>query len=164
MTETILIDPDQNLLGKTEVMQPYPVTAVDIAKFALSIGATDPVYFDRDAAIRCGYQGVIAPLGYYTTIRIATRNLAPLSQLGPDGASSSDAPPNRATKHMAGAVDVTFHRRIADGDVITLHKQAIKAEEKVGRSGPLALVTYEMRYVAADGEEVVTETYVRIFR
>jgi acyl dehydratase len=160
----VLTDESRTWTGRTVVARPYEVTAVDIAKFAYAIGASNPIHFDENAARAQGHATIVAPLGYYAVIRHAAANLAPLADLGPDGASDDLTPPSNATRRMAGTSSARFHRRFLAGDCITLTKSITDMAEKKGRAGMLALVTYELRYRDRAGDLVVDESYVRILR
>jgi 3-methylfumaryl-CoA hydratase len=160
----LLTDESRSWVGRSVESRPYTVTAVDIAKFAYSIGASDGVHFDAATALAHGFPAIVAPLGYYLVIRHTAPNLVPLDDLYEDGASNDLTPPSNATRRMAGDCRTRFHRRIFDGDVITVEKRITGVEEKRGRSGPLALVSFDLQFRAADGEPVVEESYMRILR
>lgn len=164
MTGTLLTDESRTWVGRSVVSRPYTVTAVDIAKFAYAIGAADDAHFDEDKAQARGFPTIVAPLGYYLVIRHTAPNLVPLDQLHEDGASHDLTPPSNATRRMAGDCRTSFHRRIFNGDVITVEKTITGIEEKQGRSGPLALLSFDLQFRGADGDPVVVESYMRILR
>lgn len=160
----LLNEEARSWLGRVYEAPPYQVTATDIARFAHSIGATDLVHFDDAEARRRGHPAIVAPLGYYLVVRHAGPNLMPMSELTQDGGSNDLTPPNGATRRMAGDCRTRFHRQIHAGDVISLRKTIMGMEEKQGRSGALAFITYELEFRDAQGRPVVDETYVRILR
>lgn len=160
----LLTDESFSWIGRVFEALPYQVTAIDIAKFAYTIGATDPCHFDLEQARRQGYPDILAPLGYYLVIRHTGPLLVPRAELLEDGVPNDLTPPSVATRRMAGDSNTRFHRRIFAGDVITLRKKLSSIEEKQGRSGPLAFVTYELEFIDQNGAMVVDETYVRILR
>jgi hypothetical protein len=151
-------------VGKIFTAPPYPVTSMDIAKFAISLGLQGAVHFDPDVARQMGYPDVIAPPGYYVVIRLTRPHLADISHLNPDGTSGQDVPPNKATTRVAGETTVVLHRPIIAGDEITLEEKIIAVEEKHGRSGRLGIISYEFSYRDAAGAEVVHELYSRLVR
>ena len=150
--------------GKVFTAEPYPVTSVDIAKFAISLGVRDAIHFDRAAARRLGYPDVVAPLGYYVVVRLSRPHLIDITCLARDGTSDYDMPPSRTTTRMAGETLVEFRRSITAGDRITLRQEITGVEEKQGRSGPLGVVRYEFSYLDAGEEEMIHETYSRLVR
>jgi acyl dehydratase len=161
---SLLDDTTMSWVGRTTVSPPYPVTRADIAKFALAIGARDPIHFDPEAARAQGHPDVVAPLGFYVAVRLQSQNLVPLDELNADGVSPGLTPPSRASKIMAGDTRARFHRRIHAGDAITLTTTISGIREKRGRSGPFILVSYSLEYTDQGGEAVVSETYARVLR
>lgn len=161
---SLLLPGAESWIGRTTSYSPYDVTAVDIAKFALSIGATDPVHFDKTAAQEAGYEAIVAPLGYYTVIRHASANLVPLDELTEDGAAPDMVPPTTAQRRMAGTTSTKFLRPVEEGDRISLTKTVTTITEKVGRSGPLVFVGYDLVFTDSLAKPVVTEKFVRILR
>jgi acyl dehydratase len=164
MTASLLDDTTLSWVGRTVTAPPYPVARADIAKFALAVGARDPIHFDVESARAQGHPDVVAPLGFYVAVRLQSQNLVPLDELNADGVSPGLTPPSRASKIMAGDTRARFHRRIRAGDVITLSTTISGIQEKQGRSGPLILVSYSLEYTAQGGEAVVSETYARVLR
>ncbi|MEV0663650.1 MaoC family dehydratase N-terminal domain-containing protein [Actinomadura luteofluorescens] len=161
---SLLDDTTMSWVGRTVTAPPYPVARADIARFALAIGARDPIHFDPETARAQGHPDVVAPLGFYVAIRLQSQNLVPLDELDTDGVSPGLTPPSRATRIMAGDTRARFHRRIHAGDVITLTTAISGVQEKQGRSGPLILVSYSLEYADRGGEAVVSETYARVLR
>jgi len=151
-------------VGKVFTAPPYPVTSLDIAKFAISLGLQDRIHFDSDEARRAGYRDVVAPPGYYVVVRLSRPHLTDITRLAKDGTSAYDMPPNRATSRMAGETSVTFNRDIVAGDEITLEEKITGIEEKQGRSGLLGIVSYEFSYRDAVGDEIIHESYSRLVR
>jgi len=163
-SRNVLDDSAHEWVGRSVTYDSYPVTAMDIKKYCIAVGIEDPVHLDRDAAVAAGHPHVVAPAGYHMAIRHTVPNLIPLMDLFPDGGGPDLTPPSRASRRMAGESSMSFHSDIHAGDVITVTKTIASLEEKVGRAGPLAFVTYDLDYRDADGRSVVTETYVRILR
>ena len=151
-------------IGRSITYPAYPVTAIDIAKFAYAVGISNPIHLDHDAAVAAGHPGVVAPLGFHLVIRHAVPNLTPLSELAADGGGDDLTPPSAARRRMAGESTTEFLAPIHAGDVITLTKRVADIEEKAGRSGPLAFVGYALQFRNQDDLTVVNERYVRILR
>jgi hydroxyacyl-ACP dehydratase HTD2-like protein with hotdog domain len=151
-------------VGRQVVHDPYDVTAIDIAKYAHSIGATSPWYFDTAAARRMGHQAIVAPLGYYVVIRHTMANLVPLAELTVDGMSADLTPPSSYKRRIAAESTVWFGERIVAGDSIILTKTVQSVEDKRGRSGPFAAVKYHLEFHKDNGDLAVIEDFVRILR
>ena len=161
---SLLVPEAQTWIGRSQTFAPYPVTAIDIVKYCHVLGIDDPVHRDVAAARAAGHPDVVAPPGNHMVIRHTMPNVLPVDELAPDGGSPDLTPPSTATRRMAGEMVTEFVADIHAGEEITLIKSIVSLNEKTGRSGPLAFVTYELDYRTGAGELVVHESYVRILR
>ena len=163
--ESLLTDEARAWLGREQTFPLYQVTRMQIAQYAHTVGITDPVHFDPEAARKAGHADVVAPLGFHLVIRHSVPNLIPLPELAVDGGSEDMTPPVAAQRRMAGESSTRFHQPIVAGDEIRLTKRISSMEEKSGRSGPLVFVGYDLEYRRQPtGELVISERYVRILR
>jgi hydroxyacyl-ACP dehydratase HTD2-like protein with hotdog domain len=163
--ESLLTEEAKAWLGREQVFAPFQVTRMQIAQYAHTVGITDPIHFDPEAARGAGHADVIAPLGFHLVIRHSVPNLLPLTELAEDGGSPDMTPPIAARRRMAGESTTTFLQPIFAGDDIRLTKRIGSLEEKHGRSGPLVFVGYDLEYHRErTGELVISERYVRILR
>jgi acyl dehydratase len=140
------------------------VTATDIAKFAHATGETNPVHFDREAAVAAGYHDVVAPTLFTYVVRMHASALVPPDQLDPDGSPSTDVPPLPSRRAMAGETNVVLGVPVIAGDTISVEKRLADMYEKEGRSGPLVFVEMEFNFTNQRGEMVATENFTRIYR
>jgi acyl dehydratase len=140
------------------------VTATDIARFAHATGETNPIHFDREAAVDAGYTDVVAPTLFTYVIRMHASTLVPPDQLEPDGSPTVDVPPLPTRRAMAGETTVELGERVVAGDVITVEKKLARMYEKEGRSGPLVFVEMEFTFTNHRGEMVARENFTRIYR
>ena len=140
----------------------YPVSRIDIARFARATGETDPVHYDPEAAAAAGHRDVLAPTMFPYSIRMHASNLG--GHLEPDGSASADVPPLPTRRAMAGETSITFGVPVVAGDVVTVRKRLDDLYEKEGRSGPLVFVTMEFTFTNQRGEHVATEKFTRIYR
>jgi 3-methylfumaryl-CoA hydratase len=140
----------------------YPVTRIDIARFARATGETNPVHDDRAAAVEAGHDDVVAPTMFPYVIRMHASTLE--GDLEPDGSPSGDVPPLPTKRAMAGETSISFGVPIVAGDVVTVSKRIADMYEKEGRSGPLVFVVMEFTFTNQRGEHVATESFTRIYR
>ena len=140
------------------------VTATDIARFAHATGETNPVHFDKDAAVAAGYDDVVAPTLFTYVVRMHASALVPPDQLEPDGSPTADVPPLPTRRAMAGETAVMLGKRVVAGDVIGVEKRLAAMYEKEGRSGPLVFVEMEFTFTNQRGELVARENFTRIYR
>jgi acyl dehydratase len=140
------------------------VTATDIARFAHATGETNPIHFDRDAAVAAGYADVVAPTLFPYVVRMHASALVPSDQLEPDGSPKADVPPLPTRRAMAGETSVVLGEPVVAGDVIAVEKRLADMFEKEGRSGPLVFVEMEFTFTNQRGELVARENFTRIYR
>lgn len=140
----------------------YPVTRIDIARFARATGETDPVYFDPAAATEAGYEDVLAPTMFPYAVRMHASTL--FADLEPDGSPTADVPPLPTKRAMAGETSISFGVPIVAGDVIAVSRRVADMYEKEGRSGPLVFVVMEFTFTNQRGEQAARERFTRIYR
>lgn len=140
------------------------VSAQDIARFAVAIGASDPAHFDRDSARACGYENVVAPDLFFLALRTGVFNVVPQDCLHEEGTSLRDIPPIDYITAMAGETKVILYRRFVADEPVVVSCRREKATRKDGRSGPLILVGLRYDYATQAGELLATEHFTRIFR
>jgi acyl dehydratase len=140
------------------------VTATDIARFAHATGETNPIHFDREAAVAAGYADVVAPTLFPYVVRMHASALVPSDQLEPDGSPKADVPPLPTRRAMAGETSVVLGEPVVAGDVIAVEKRLADMFEKEGRSGPLVFVEMEFTFTNQRGELVARENFTRIYR
>jgi acyl dehydratase len=140
----------------------YPVTRIDIARFARATGETNPIHYDPVVARQAGYEDVAAPTMFPYAIRMHASTLG--ADLTPDGSPASDVPPLPTTRAMAGETSITFGVPIVAGDTVTVNKRLADMYEKEGRSGALVFVTMEFTFTNQRGEGVAREQFTRIYR
>jgi 3-methylfumaryl-CoA hydratase len=161
---TLLTDATRAWADRTYPVHQVTVTANDIRRFAYATGETDPVHFDVEAARAAGYPDLVAPPMFYVFLRVQPNHLRPRAELEADGSPGEDIPPVAIRGAMAGATTLEVTREFVSGDEISCHKRLIGAVEKTGSSGPLLFLTFEYRYVDAEGAMVVREEFTRILR
>jgi hydroxyacyl-ACP dehydratase HTD2-like protein with hotdog domain len=142
----------------------FEVGRSDIARYARAIGATDPVYFDVEAARAAGHPDVLAPPYFPYVIRMHAANLTERERLEPDGSATEDVPPIDTKRAMAGETDLEVGPPVHAGDTITLEKRIVDLYEKEGRSGPLVFVKTQFVFRNQNDEVVFRERFTRIYR
>lgn len=161
---SVITEEARNWAGQDFPSFEYPVTAVDIARFARATGETNPIHFDRDAAMAFGFSDVVAPAMFPYVIRMHASTLVPPDQLEPDGSPSAEVPPLPTRRAMAGETAIEVGVPVVAGDRITVSKRLADMYEKEGRSGPLVFVQMEYEFTNQNGETVFRELFTRIYR
>ena len=162
MVASIITDEARAWADRTYPDFDYPVTRIDIARFARATGETNPVHYDQAAAVATGHDDVVAPTMFLYVIRMHASTLD--GDLEPDGSPSEDVPPLPTKRAMAGETSLSFGVPIVAGDVVTVRKKIADLYEKEGRSGPLVFVVMEFTFTNQRGEHVATESFTRIYR
>lgn len=142
----------------------FPVSPIDIARFARATGETDPVHYDREAAVERGFSDVVAPPYFTYVVRMHAAHLVDRGDLAPDGSSTADVPPIETTRAMAGETSIELGEPVVAGDTITVEKRIVDLYEKEGRSGALVFVVQEFTFTNQRGEMVARERFTRIYR
>jgi hypothetical protein len=150
-------------VGEIEyVPQTFTVSEQDIAKFASAIGATDPEYFDAQAAHGGGLRGIVAPRAFYISLGTTRGRLIPRSAYSADGLPSEEQ--LHGSRLVVGGSVAEFFDDIYAGDRVTVEQKVVAVAARDGRSGPLLIIELERRYVRGDGATLVVETITRIVR
>ena len=136
------------------------VTRDSIRRFAVSLGALNPIHHDVEAARGRGFRDLVAPPFFFTTVGMSMGRLTTSDQLRADGMPKNDELVGRV---VAGQSSVRWYAPIVAGDNISVRQVLESQEHKTGRSGPLTLFTYSRMYFV-DADVVVAETLVRIGR
>lgn len=153
--------PDPILARFNAPTREHEVTAADIRRFALAIGARNPIHTDSAVARNAGYTDVAAPHSYYVALGV-TRGLADdPGLLGEDGLPRADGLESYAV--MAGGARVHFLHRLVAGHRVAVTQEVVGVDEKQGRSGRLNIVRLRRTY-HQQTRLAVDEQYVRILR
>jgi acyl dehydratase len=136
----------------------FVVSRAEIRRFALSIGATDPVHHDVAAARAAGYRDLVAPGYFFQALGMSLGRLLPSEQLRADGLAGTD---DLAGNVVAAGSTVTLGPPICAGDEVRVEVSEDPPEVKQGSRGRLTLHTINRRYVV-DGSVAADEAYVRI--
>ncbi len=124
--------------------EPYSATVDEgrIRQFAASVGLTDAVYHDLQAAQSAGYAAIPAPPTFAFTIALDAGQLFNITE-------DMGIP---ATRTVHGTQGFSYHRPIVAGDVLRGRQKIARLYEKKG--GALVFIDVENRLEDADGEPV----------
>lgn len=129
---------------------PYQVGREKIREFARAVFATDPVYFDVDAAQAAGYRDLIAP----TTFPIVLQQLT-LEQLLAEPDADLDF-----SRVVHGDQRFSYSRPVTAGDVLTARLAVTSIKSLGGNS----MVTSESVITDESGAHVVTAISTLVVR
>lgn len=141
---------DRSLVGSATEPFVVEVEKGAIRAFADAIGDHNPISWDEAHAKRLGYAGLVAPLTFPASFR------PPQRQPWMQGLDES--------RVLAGEQYFEYVRRVVAGDVLTCQLHLVRVDEKEGRSGKMEILVQEMRASDADGNLVVTNGRVAVYR
>ena len=132
---------DPALIGRVfETTDPVPVDAEMIRKFTATIGDTNPIHVDPEAAKQGPNGGLVAPPSFAVTFRNGRHFFEHVPRFGKAGFDAGK--------------DVEFVAPIRPGDAITLSSQVKEIYEKTGRSGSMVFVVIRSTLTNQKGETV----------
>lgn len=165
MTDQTLVPPEtRGLIGEPlgEAVTAV-VTRREAQRYARAVGDLSPIYFDEDAALAAGYDGLVAPP---TFVGHAVVEGSTLDDLREDGLWVDRGRKVRlgVSRTMFGGEEWEFHRPVLIGDAITAQRRLGAVEEKTGRTGPFVLLHYETTFTNQRDEVVAVSRLVGIAR
>ena len=141
------------------VTAPEEVSRAFIRMFAMAIGDMNPLYYDEEYASKTRYGGIIAPP---TMIGETVQYLM-------GEADESGGPARRLTLGTAGAEvrggnEYEFFQPLRPDDIMTARWKVVDVYEKMGKSGPLFFLVYEIRYTNQREELLAINREWLVFR
>ena len=133
---------DKSLIGVDVPIGTHQVTQEEIVAYARALGETNPLYLDEEAAKAGPYGAIIAPPGFYTSMRFR-RGPDPKVRFG-----------NTNLGYMAGQ-QIEYFEPIRAGDTISARAQVTNVYAKTGRTGRLVFVVHRTTYSNQRGLTVI---------
>lgn len=149
--ESLITDEMRATIGKESEPTTLEVDKTSVRMFARSVGYTDPVYYDEEAAKAAGYRSLPAPPGYLGTPVFDPNRRA----VRPQGMLEPSRPLKRV---LNGGTDVEYLADICAGDVLTSTSAVSSIEERQGRLGEMLITTTKTTYRNERGEVVAIMT------
>jgi acyl dehydratase len=127
--------------------------ATTIGRYAMTIGATDPIHYDRAAARLAGYADVVAPPNLLAAV-VEWGVGTPESDLQPDGTPAAGDTPlgdGLGVRVMGAGEEMELVNPVTAGMELVLETTLDSVSPKDTRSGPCVFVTTSHTFMAADG-------------
>jgi len=136
-----VLEVDPNIVGREFPAQTFDVEKGRIYDFVNAIEDPNPVYRDEASALAAGYPGIMAPPTYAISLCDEEGNTQfMLSELGiPMG------------QILHGEQEFEYHKPLRPGQSYTTRSRVSHAVDKLGRSGPIVLVTLTTEVFDAQG-------------
>ncbi|MCD6571503.1 MAG: MaoC family dehydratase N-terminal domain-containing protein [Deltaproteobacteria bacterium] len=136
---------DKSKEGKEYPPIVWEVERGKIRELAKAIGDSNPIYLDREAAVKEGYKDCPAPPTFLTVPMMWCSSM-------PD--VINDLKINFAMV-LHGEEEYEYYQQIYPGDVLTGKPKVVSVEEKTSKSGrKMDMVTVEIIYTNQKGEKV----------
>lgn len=133
-------------------MEPFIVEVEKgaIRAFARATAAPSLLHYDESFALSQGFSGLVAPLTFPTSFRPDKR------QPWMEGLDEG--------RILAGEQYFKYQRPIVAGDILTCEFKLVRIDEKQGKSGLLQFLVQELEAVDQNGQQVVVNGRVTIYR
>jgi acyl dehydratase len=138
-------NPNQHLVGKESAPATIRVDRARIRQFARSVGLTDPVYFDEEAAKRAGHPGLVAPPTFPVALGVDDTD---------PGGGEMERLKYDVRKLLHEGNEIVYERPIFAGDVLTRKSMLKSITTREGKSGVRTVFTMEIAYYDPSGKRV----------
>ncbi|MEO6398319.1 MAG: MaoC family dehydratase N-terminal domain-containing protein [Tepidiformaceae bacterium] len=128
-----------------------------IRMFARSVGHTDPIYYDEEAAKAAGYRSIPCPPGYLGT-PVFNPSTSDSTFGGRRGAGPGPQPSRPLKRVLNGGTEIEMLEDICAGDVLTATSHLAEIEERTGSIGEMLSSTNKTVYKNQDGTVVAIST------
>lgn len=136
------IEFDRSVIGVDVPVGSHRVTREEIIAYARAMGETNPLYVDEVAAKAGPYGDIIAPPGFYHSMRFSQMP-DPRVQFG-----------DRNAGYIAGQ-SIQYFEPVRAGDTISARSQVADVYTKTGRTGALVFVVRRTTYTNQHGRTVM---------
>ena len=130
-----------------------PLDAVTIGRYAMTVGAADPIHHHRAAARTAGYADVVAPPNLLAAI-VEWGVGTPEADLQPDGTHPDGEMPlgdGLGLRVMGAGEEMELVNAVTAGTELVLETTLDAVTPKQTRSGPCVFVTTSHTFMSADG-------------
>jgi acyl dehydratase len=157
----LVTDAVRAVVGR-EMITTHYISKEDIRKMAIAVDDLNPLYLDEAVAGQSRYKGIIAPpLQFFMLVN----QLAPQSEISPDGKAPGYDPPMDYAYSVMGGADIEFFTPTRPGDTITARAKIVDiVERQSSRGGWIAIVTRETTFSNQNGERVAIQKMTSIYR
>ena len=138
------IEFDRSVIGMDVSVGSHRVTKKEIIDYARAMGETNPLYVNDKIAKSGPYGAVIAPPGFYHSIRLDQRQMPDIKLKFGD----------RNSGFIAGQ-DIEYFEPIRAGDTISGTAQIADVYAKTGRTGTLVFIVRRTTYTNQHGRTVM---------
>lgn len=155
MAEPLITPELQATIGQKSKPRLHEVDKLQIRLFARSVGHTDPIFYDEEAAKAAGYRSLVCPPGYLGTPVFNPKQGEPSMPMQGTGPQPS-RPLNRV---LNGGTEIEYFDDICAGDVLEAVGYTSDMQEREGSIGQMLITTSKTEYTRkSDGKIVAIAT------
>jgi acyl dehydratase len=148
--DDLITDEMRAAVGKEGEPSVREVDRTQIRLFARSVGHTDPIYYDVEAAKAAGYRDLPAPPGYLGT---------PIFTPGAPARAATEFQPSRPmNRRLNGGTEIEYLGDIVAGDVLTATSHIASFTQTKGSIGDMLITTTKTVIKNQDGKVVAVST------
>ncbi len=139
-----------NFIGHSFPTKTVSVEEGKLRFFSQTIGETNPIYFNNEAAIKSGYRSILAPPTYSFSLTLEGESL--IEKYAPIGLDLG--------KLLHGAQQFEYFNEICAGDTVTIDAKIVDIFQKKG--GALDFCIEEMVVKNLNGEimAILKQTFI----
>lgn len=143
-------------IGRTNTRPIGPISELAFQRFALAAGDTSGRYFSDKQAKEEGFERVIAPPLFLSSVMGWDAGPEEASLRGDGlGADVTEALPLDGLRIMGAGQELEFFQPVTDGAQITEEVSVEDVHLKQGRSGTLLIYRLRRRYIDQKGDEIL---------
>lgn len=146
---SVITDEMRSRIGVESEPVAYEVDNLGCRQFARSVGYTDPVFYDEEAARARGYRGLLAPPGFLGHPVFNPNKPPRLPE-----AFRLEIPYKRV---LNGGTDIEYFADVCAGDRLMASTKLSDLVEREGKIGPMLIVSTETVFRNEKGETVAIQ-------
>ena len=156
---SLITDEMKASIGREGPASRSEVDRTGIRMFARSVGHTDPIFYDEEAAKARGYRSLVCPPGYTGTPAFNPARMgAAMAAMG-GGMPGGGAGGGRRMRVLNGGTEYEYTGiPICAGDVLTSVGKTVSIEQVASSLGQMVITRRESTYTNQNGE-VVCRSY-----
>jgi hypothetical protein len=156
---SLITDEMKASIGREGPPSRSEVDKTGIRMYARSVGHTDAIFYDEDAAKARGYKSLVCPPGYLGTGVFNPARAGAMAAAMGGGPGGGAGPGGRRMRVLNGGTEYEYTGvPIVAGDVLTSVGKTVSIEQVTSSLGPMVITRRESTYTNQDGK-VVCRSY-----
>ena len=146
---------NRNLIGK-KYSGFFTITEESIKFYSKATGQTDPIYFDRNRAVKCGYKGIVCPPTFLTVaFNCSVMEQDSLNQYVDDLKIKIE-------NMLHAEQEFNYEQLVFGGDSLTIQTEIIDMYDK--KNGLMQYCVFESRFFNQNNNQIATSKFTIVIR